>query len=143
VPAFNPLAVALAANASFVARGFAGDVRQLGRIMALAIRHRGFALVDILQPCVTYNHVNTAQWYKERVYDLAAERHDSSSAEAARGRAWEWPNSEGNDERIPVGVFYRKERPVQGDGFPALKRRPLVESKPDLARVRRMMDEFK
>ena len=109
-PAFNPLAAGLAAGGTFLARGFAGDTKQLARLIGDALKHNGFAFVDILQPCVTYNKVNTFQWYKERVYDLALDNHDQSDISEARARALEWPGRK--EDRIPTGIFYRSRRAV-------------------------------
>ena len=141
VPPFNPLAAALAADATFVARGFAGDIRQLGRLVAEAVKHKGFGFVDIQQPCVTYNKVNTFAWYKDRVYDLAQDGHNPTNASQAWQRAREWPGGDG--KRIPVGVFYRAERPVYEAAMPALKPGPLVERPPEPAAWRRMREEFR
>jgi len=110
-PPFNPLAVGLAMGGSFIARGFAGDVKHLSRLIGDALEHKGFGFIDILQPCVTYNHVNTAEWYRKRVYDLALESHDPSDEDAARARILEWP-AEGDEVEIPIGVFYRSRRPA-------------------------------
>src|SRR3990172_3003260 len=68
--ALNPVALAVAMDCSFVARGFAGDKDYLQTLMQQAIRHKGFSLVDILQPCVTFNRINTYQWYRDRVYHI-------------------------------------------------------------------------
>ena len=69
-PPINPITLAIAAGATFVARAFAGDIDYLSSIIKQGINHRGFALIDILQPCVSFNHKNTYQWYRERVYKL-------------------------------------------------------------------------
>lgn len=103
--ALNPLALSLASGASFVARGFAGDIPQLTKILIQAISHPGFALVDILQPCPALNHVNTFAWFKERVYELGPE-HDVRDKILAFQKAQEW------GEKIPLGVFYRVEREI-------------------------------
>ena len=66
----NPIALAIALDCSFVARGFAGDPVHLKDLMKAAILHKGFSLVDILQPCVTFNKINTYEWYKQRVLSL-------------------------------------------------------------------------
>ena len=101
-PPVNPLAVAIAAGATFVARGFAGDVKALTELLSLAIAHEGYALVDVLQPCVTWNRkVYTYDWFEKRVYSLADEGHDATDRNAAFVRAQEW------DDRIPLGIFYR------------------------------------
>src|SRR5512145_2066021 len=72
---FNPMSLAVAMDCSFAARAFAGDTDHLKEMMKAALAHKGFALLDILQPCVTFNKVNTYAWYRERVYRLGPE-HD-------------------------------------------------------------------
>ncbi len=115
---FPPLAVALVLGCGFVARGYAGDPEFTAGLMAEAIRHRGFALVDILQPCVTFNRKNTYAWYAERVQKVEPE-HDVADREAALRLALEW------EERIPVGILYRKEGPSFEDRHPAVPGPPL------------------
>ncbi len=119
--AINPLTQALTSHVSYVARAFAGEPKQMKDILVEAIKHKGFALVDVLQPCVSFNKVNTYQFYKERVYKLEDEKHDTSDWKAAYEKAEEW------GERIPIGVFYKEDRPTYTEGFPALKNGPLVD----------------
>jgi len=114
---FNPVAVAVTMGASFVARGYAGMPEQLADLIARAIRHRGTALVDILQPCVSFNKINTYQWYKAHCYELAAD-YDPSAHDSAIRTALEF------GERIPLGVIYQKEAPLYEEQFPALKNGP-------------------
>ena len=101
----NPVALAVAAGATFVARGFAGDMKQLAGVLVAAIKHQGFALVDVLQPCITLNRLNTLDWFRERVYQLGPE-HDTQNKVQAFQKAQEW------GEKIPLGIFYQVERPV-------------------------------
>lgn len=103
---FRPENLALMAGASFVARGFSGDGAHLAQIMEQAIAHNGFSLVVVMSPCVTYNKLNTYAWFRERVYKLADEGHDTKNFELAVKKGLEW------DERIPLGVFYQEEKPV-------------------------------
>jgi 2-oxoglutarate/2-oxoacid ferredoxin oxidoreductase subunit beta len=119
--AINPLTQALTSHASFVSRIFAGEPKHMKEVLMKAIEHDGFALVDVLQPCVTFNKVNTYQFYKERVYKLEDEDHDSSNWDLAYTRSEEW------GEQIPIGVFYIEDRPVYEKNFPALEEGPLVE----------------
>jgi 2-oxoglutarate ferredoxin oxidoreductase subunit beta len=98
--AFNPAAVAIAAGATFVARGFAGQPKQVADLIGRGIQHQGYALIDVLQPCVTFNRVNTYDFYRKRVYNLDDEGYDPEDVEAAWARAHEW------EERIPLGVLY-------------------------------------
>ena len=144
MPAFNPLAAGLAMNATFLARGFAGDTRQLARLMTEALRYKGFGFLDILQPCVTYNKVNTFQWYKERVRDIALEHRNQADAAAARRLALEWPGTAApaDAKSIPVGVLFKSPRPVYEDGFPALKTGPLVDSRFDIEKLRRAIRDM-
>jgi 2-oxoglutarate ferredoxin oxidoreductase subunit beta len=102
----NPEGVALMAGASFVARGFSGDGAHLSEIMAKAIAHKGFSLVVVMSPCVTYNKLNTYAWFRERVYKLESENHDSSNFEAAVKKSMEW------ETRVPIGVFYQADKIV-------------------------------
>ncbi|MEI7903964.1 MAG: 2-oxoacid:ferredoxin oxidoreductase subunit beta [Candidatus Firestonebacteria bacterium] len=129
----SPLAVAVAMNCSFVARGFAGDIPHLAGLIKQGINHKGFALIDILQPCVTFNKINTYQWYKDRVYKLDGEPgYDPSDRVKAFEKALEW------GAKIPIGVIYSKERPVFEDsifkpGDASLSRQPL--NPPDFVKL--------
>jgi 2-oxoglutarate ferredoxin oxidoreductase subunit beta len=118
----NPLSLAIASGATYVARGFSGNTRQLTALFAGAIAHKGFALIDVFSPCVTYNKINTYPWFKERVYDLAEEGdHDPSDPVAALRKAFEW------GDRIPLGLIYKSEQPTYEDSEPLLKQGPLVK----------------
>jgi len=95
---FNPLAVAIALDASFVARTYVGDAEQARDIIKRAITHKGYALVDIFQPCVSFNKVNTYQWFREHTYHLEDD-YNPHDRVAAFQRAIE-------SEKFPLGVFY-------------------------------------
>lgn len=95
---FNPIALAVSLDASFVARAFSGDAEQTGEILKKAIAHKGYALVDIFQPCVSFNKVNTFQWFKDRTYYLE-NSHDPFDREEAFRRSLE-------QEKLPLGIFY-------------------------------------
>ena len=98
VEPFNPLAVAIALDASFVARTYVGDLEQAKNIVKRAITHKGYALVDIFQPCVSFNKVNTYEWFREHTYNLE-DTYDPSNRATAFQRAVE-------SEKFPLGVFY-------------------------------------
>jgi 2-oxoglutarate ferredoxin oxidoreductase subunit beta len=133
----NPIALAIVNGASFVARGYAGDVDHLSSLIKKGITHRGFSLIDILQPCVSFNHKNTYQWYKERVYKLEDESgYDPSNKKAALEKALEW------GERIPNGIIYEADLPVYEDQLPALSKTPLVKQKIDIQQVEKLLAEF-
>ena len=96
---FNPLAVALSLNASFVARAYIGDMDKAKDIIKQAITHKGYALVDLFQPCKTFNKVNTYEWFKDNTYYLD-ESHDSSDKMQAFEKAMQ-------ADKLPLGVFYQ------------------------------------
>ncbi len=114
-PMLNPLAHALVSNGSFVARGFAGDMMHLKGLMVEAIKHRGFAFIDVFQPCVSFNYLNTYNWFLQRIYKLDEEGHDVTDRKKALEKAFEW------GDRIPIGIFYNKERPTYQDSLPHVK----------------------
>lgn len=127
---FNPIGVALSLGVGFVARGFSGETAHLSKLIQAAIKHRGFSLIDILQPCVSFNRINTFGWYKKRVYDLNNEGYSPDNLEKAWQRSREW------GERIPLGIFYRKEKPTFTDQFEALESGPLIHRNYDQEKVR-------
>jgi len=132
----NPITQALTGDATFVARTFAGEPKHMTEVLKKAIQHEGFALVDVLQPCVTWNRVNTYQFYKERVYKLEDEGHDAGDFKSAYEKALEW------GDRIPIGVFYQERRPPYRESFPVVKEGPLV-GQPLEAEVKKLLDEFR
>ena len=116
-----PLALSLHAGATFVARGFAGNAPQLISIIQAAIAHRGFSHVDILQPCVTFNKLNTYSYFYQRVYDLQKEQHDPANFDAALMKAQEW------GDRIPTGILYQTDKPTLVEQLPLLSEQTLVQ----------------
>jgi len=134
--AVNPISTALTWGATFIARGFAFDVAHLVSVVKEAISHRGFSLVDVFQPCVTYNRINTMEWYKQRVYDLTKENHDSTNWFAAMEKALEW------GDRIPIGVFYKTQKPTYEDGLPQIKDKALVEQDISNVDIRPLLKKY-
>ena len=134
--AINPISTALASNASFVARGYVGEIGHLTELLKEALTFKGFAIVDILQPCIAWNRINTYEFYNERVYKLEETDHDTGDLMQAYERAEEW------SERIPIGVFYRRERPVYSENFPVLEGKPLVRQALEPANLKKLIDEF-
>lgn len=132
----NPIALAIAAGASFVGRSFAGDVDHLTQIIMQGIQHRGFALIDVLQHCVSFNQKNTYAWYRERVYKLEENGYDSGDMMAAFEKAQEW------GDRIPIGVIYREEKSTYEERLLALRRGPLVRRELDPMSAEKLMGEF-
>ncbi|MBT4366177.1 2-oxoacid:ferredoxin oxidoreductase subunit beta [Candidatus Peregrinibacteria bacterium] len=122
----NPIELGLASGATYIARGYAGNLPHLTSLIEGGLKHRGFALIDVFQPCVTFNKVNTYEYFNSRVYTLEDDESfvvagpgdpDARCEASRRGREW--------GDKIPIGLFYREERPAYGDEEAALK-----ESKP-------------
>jgi 2-oxoglutarate ferredoxin oxidoreductase subunit beta len=137
--AAHPLALALAAGGTFLARGFAGDVKHLAGLVAQALEHQGYALLEVLQPCVTFNRKNTYDWYRERVYNLQEAGHDPADRVAAFQKALEW------GERIPIGVLYQVRRPTYEEQLPVLEEGPLAGrslQRPTAEQAERLLAEF-
>lgn len=131
----NPVAVAITMGCSFVARGFSGDTDQLAALMKAAFEHRGFTLVDIFQPCVSFNHLNTYAWYRQRIYTLE-EEYDPGDRMKAYSRALEF------GDRIPTGILYKDERATYEDRLPVLDDMPLVHRPFEPGSLEATMAEF-
>lgn len=132
----NPLAIAITAGAGFVARSFSGDKEHLTNIMMEAIKHKGYALVDILQPCVSFNKINTFQWYNKRVYKLD-ESYDCTDKFGAIKKSMEW------GDRIPLGILYKEEKSTYHDKVDFLSgKESLLDKSHDLNRIKQFMKEF-
>lgn len=103
---FNQIGSAVLNHASFVARGFAGDIPDLAGLLEQGIKHKGFALLDILQPCTTYNKHMTYNWYRERIYKLGEEKnYDPANKKAAVEKSLEI-------DKLPTGIFYQENKPA-------------------------------
>lgn len=131
----NPVALAVALDCSFVARGFAGDMDHLKGLIKEAITHKGFALLDILQPCVSFNKINTFEWYRQRVVRLEPE-YNPEDRMAAFQKALEW------GDRIPIGIIYKNNRPLFEERIPVIKNIPLVKQPFDIGKVENTLKEF-
>lgn len=132
----NPVMLAITMGASFVARAFSGDKEHLVQIMTEAINHKGYALVDILQPCVSFNKLNTFQWYQKRVYKLTDE-YDCTNKMGALQKSMEW------GDKIPLGVIYKEEKPTFHDKIDFLRDGvPLVDRQFDMNIIKGFMKEF-
>jgi 2-oxoglutarate ferredoxin oxidoreductase subunit beta len=119
----NPVALALAAGATYVARGFSADQKHLTELIKNAIEHKGFSFIDIFSPCVTYNHDNTVQWFRPRVKRLEDNAaYDASDWNAAMEQSQIW------GEEIPIGKFFeRTDVPTLHSLEPVLDSGPLVQ----------------
>ena len=132
----NAVALAIAAGATYVARGFSGKQKELTDLMIGAIKHKGFAVVDILQPCQTWNRQLTWKFYNERAYLLEEEGHDPSDKMNALEKAYEW------GDKIPIGLFYKTETPTLSDGLALPDDGRLRDHKHDMKSVQQIIDDL-
>ena len=132
---FNPMALAVALDCGFAARAFAADTTHLKGLMKEAMDHQGFALIDILQPCVTFNKVNTYDWYSQRVYHIESD-YNPENRMAAFAKSLEW------GDRIPIGVIYRNNRPTFEERVPMLAAGPLAHQAFSPSRIEETLKEF-
>jgi 2-oxoglutarate/2-oxoacid ferredoxin oxidoreductase subunit beta len=116
----NPIAMAVALDCSFVGRGYAADQEHLKTLIKMAVSHNGFSLVDILQPCVSFNKINTYEWYGKRVYHIA-EDYDPEDRVGAFRKGLEWGDA------IPIGVIYKNNRSAFEERVPIIQEKSLVE----------------
>jgi 2-oxoglutarate ferredoxin oxidoreductase subunit beta len=133
----RPLEIAIALGAGFVARGYSADGDHLSWLILEGIRHKGFALIDVLQPCVSFNKKNTYEWYSKRVYKVNDDSsYNPNDRNAAFSKAAEW------GDRIPIGIIYRAERESYEDKSGIGARPPLVGENIDDIDVREILKEF-
>ena len=134
----NPIALALISGATYVSRGFSGNADHLSSTIENALSHKGFSLVDVLSPCVTYNKIQTYQWFRDRVYTLEDEEHDTNDLKQAISKSYEW------ESKIPLGVFYKADKPTYDGDEPALQDGPLVNQPLDTGKniAKQLLDEF-
>ncbi len=114
----NPIKLMLSAGATFVARVYA-DVAQVEQVLNQALEHKGFAFVEVIQPCIIFHK---DEGYKQRIYNLQEKGHDKSDLKAAMARADEFDYNSDCKEKIPVGIFYQKEEPCLEEKFPQLSK---------------------
>lgn len=131
---FNPLAVALSLGATFVARSFSGDIPKTKEIIKEALSHKGYALVDILQPCVSFNKINNFGWYKSHTYNLD-ETHDPGNFDQALRKAFD-------KEKLALGILYQsKGRPTFEEQISIYKEdtAPITERRRDIETINSLL----
>jgi 2-oxoglutarate ferredoxin oxidoreductase subunit beta len=134
----NPLALAITAGASFVARGYAGDIDELTGLIKAAAKHKGFALLDVLQPCVTFNKAYSHYYYQKNIYRLDPSTHDVTNKMAALEKSMQW-----GEKNIPVGVLLQQNKDVYEDLVPQLKNKTLVRDSVALKDLTDLYAKFK
>lgn len=132
----NPIALALSANATFVSRGYAGNIKHLTEVMKKAILHEGISLLDVFQPCVTFNKLNTHQWFQTKIYDLQETGHNSSDRSAAWQKSYE-------EQALPIGVFFEdNSHPPHHAQLPQLTQQTLLEQWSDTRNISGVLNTF-
>jgi len=131
----NPAALALSQGAGFVARAYCGHKEQLAGLISQAMDYKGVSVIDIMQVCVSFNTVNTYDWYKKRIYDINAQGHPTDDWNAAMELAFT------GGDKIATGLFYKKNRPCFADRVPGLAENPLAARSYDPARVQALLDQ--
>jgi 2-oxoglutarate/2-oxoacid ferredoxin oxidoreductase subunit beta len=117
------LSVAIALGCGFVARSYSANIAHLTRTIVAGVRHKGFSLIEVLQPCVSFNKKNTYEWYAKRIVNMDDDpSYDSKNQNAAMAKAGEW------GEKIPIGILFRSDaKPSYTDKLFPAGRPPLVE----------------
>ena len=138
--AVNPLALAITGGATFIAKGFAGDIEGLSNLIAKGMMHEGFAIIDVAQPCVSYNPLRSYQWYQERVYNI-----ETIEGYKPKDKIWAMAKAiEKEDEKIGVGIYYHSDtdRDTYLDELPEDKNLPLVKQNIENIDIDKLINEY-
>lgn len=145
-PPLNAMSTAIAAGATFVSRGYAGDTKLETKLMVEAVRHKGFAIIDSMQPCVSFNTKNTYTWFNERIYDANEQGHDPKDKIKAFALAEQWPLKvplkEGEKEHIPLGILYQEDRPSWEEEIPQIAEIPLTKQSIEKVDINPLFEEL-
>jgi len=132
----NPLALSIASGATFVARGFSGDIPHLTWLIKEAIKHDGFALIDVIQPCIAWDPEHDYKYWRERIYKLEEHGHNPTDINEAYKKAYEI------NGKIPIGIFYRVKKPTIIDSFPQYSRfKPIKVT--TRKNIKNLLEEFR
>lgn len=132
----NPLTTLISASATYVARAYANKTKHLVELIKAAVQHPGFALIDILQPCPTFNKVNTYQWFNQRVYELGNDYQASD-----RNLAWQKAQEK---DKIPIGIIYQNQQSVPyHQQIGRIKEQTLIEQRANEVDINQLINEFK
>lgn len=133
---FNGLQVAITCGATFVAQGYSAEVKHLTEIFKQAIQHKGFSLVDILQPCTIFNDKDIRAQYKEKVYKLEETNYKPNDKLKAYQKA-------GETEKLPIGILYQEDKPSYESQLPQIAKQPLVKQKVAKGDIKNLLKEFR
>ncbi|MBT3881066.1 MAG: 2-oxoacid:ferredoxin oxidoreductase subunit beta [Candidatus Scalindua sp.] len=132
---FNPLQIAITLDAAFVARSFSKEIEFTSKLIEEGVNTPGFSLIDVLQPCVSFNHVNTCQWYSDRVYQLGSSYNPSDKSKSYK-KSSEW------GDKIPIGVIYKNSRRTYLDNLIKPNDLPLIKRKTSIKGVESLINEL-
>ncbi|GAX61658.1 pyruvate:ferredoxin oxidoreductase and related 2-oxoacid:ferredoxin oxidoreductases, beta subunit [Candidatus Scalindua japonica] len=132
---FNPLTMAITLDAVFVARSFSKEVEFTTKLIEEGVKTPGFSLIDVLQPCVSFNHINTYKWYSDKVYKLDNSYNPTDKLKAYK-KSTEWGN------KIPIGVIYKNPRKTYLDNFIKPRDIPLIKRKTNIKRVESLINDL-
>ncbi|MBI4018979.1 MAG: hypothetical protein HY364_01875 [Candidatus Aenigmarchaeota archaeon] len=132
----NPMLFGLAMGATYVARGYAYEVKHLQKLIVDGVRHKGFSIIDIFQPCSTYNKIQTIAWYKQNLVKMEDIGHDANDFNEALKKA-------AMTEKLPIGLFYKTEKPTYEDGIPQVSSLPLVKHDINNIDIKPLLGKFK
>ena len=133
----HPLEMAIALGAGFVARGYSLDIEHLSWLILEGIQHKGFSLIDVLQPCVSFNKKNTYEWYSKRVYKVNDDSsYNPADKMSAYKKAHEW------EDRIPIGIIYRTEKETYEEKRGINQRTPLVDEQIENIELKGILSDF-
>jgi 2-oxoglutarate/2-oxoacid ferredoxin oxidoreductase subunit beta len=132
----NPIALALVAGASYVARGFSGDPKHLTQLIQDGMKHKGFALVDVFSPCVTWNKIDTYEYFRQNCYKFNGADYNTGDLDAALAKSREIA------PKLPIGLFYETQKPTYEESDPVIKNGPAVKAPLKIAEPQLILKEF-
>ncbi|GIP21508.1 MULTISPECIES: 2-oxoacid:ferredoxin oxidoreductase subunit beta [Paenibacillus] len=136
----SPLEIALSAGATFVAQSFSSDLKQLTSLIEQGIQHEGFSLINVFSPCVTFNKVNTYDWFKENIINLeTVPDYDPSNRVMAMTKLME------TNSMITGLIYQNKEKKSYENLVPGFREEPLVSQNLQLSEsdFDKLVAEFK
>ncbi|MCD4666413.1 2-oxoacid:ferredoxin oxidoreductase subunit beta [archaeon] len=131
----NPLSIALSSGATFVSRGFSGRLDHLVNLIVKGIKHKGFSLIDVFQPCVSFNYLNTYDWFEKRIYDLQKTKHNTNDLFAAHKKTLE-------ENKLPIGILYQIKKPTYDSLLPQIKKQSLVKQNISKVNINPLLKEL-
>ena len=138
--AVNPMVLALAGGATFIAKGFAGDVAHLSTLIEKGMQHKGFSIIDVAQPCVSYNPRMSYNWYKERIYKL-----EEQEGYDPKNKHWSYNIAlQDQEDKIPVGIYYHSDndRETYIDDLPEDEKQALVRQDISNVEIDHLLDMY-